>query len=96
MADSTARPGNWFRINVNFGGVLFLLGRLLALALALIMPALLGQFAGEDARWAIYMAAFIVAVLGLFSSRFLHQGDAFTFARREAFLVVSAPAHKAN
>ena len=91
MAEAKARPGSRFRINVNLGGVLFLLGRLLlALALALLMPGLLGQFAGEDARWAFYMAAFIVAVIGLFLERFFHQGDAFTFARREAFLLVSA------
>ena len=55
-----------------------------------MIPGLLGQFAGEDERWAFYMAAFIVAVLGLFLERFFHQGDAFTFARREAFLLVSA------
>ena len=91
MVAAKARPGNRFRINVNLGGVLFLLGRLLlALALALMIPGLLGQFAGEDERWAFYMAAFIVAVLGLFLERFFHQGDAFTFARREAFLLVSA------
>ena len=36
------------------------------------------------------MAAFIVAGLGLFLERFFHQGDAFTFARREAFLLVSS------
>ncbi len=91
MAEVKARPGGRLRLNVNLSGVFFLLGRLLlALALALVIPGLVAQFEGEDARWAFYMAAFIVAVLGLFLERFFHQGDAFSFARSEAFLLVSA------
>lgn len=80
-----------FRFNVNFGSVLFLLGRLLlTLALALLIPALLGQYLDEDARWSFYAAAGIAGALGLFLERYFHEGDEFDFGRREAFVLVSA------
>ncbi len=80
-----------FRINVNIGSVLFLLGRLLlSLALSLLIPALVGQYLQEDARWSFYVAAGIAGALGLFLERYFHQGDDFDFGRREAFLLVSS------
>ena len=85
------RLADRFRFNVNIGSVLFLLGRLLlALALALLVPALVAQYLEEDARWAFYAAAGFAAALGLFLEKYFHQGEEFAFGRREAFLLVSA------
>jgi trk system potassium uptake protein TrkH len=87
----TKSPRGRFRFNVNIGSVLFLLGRLLlTLALALLIPALVGQYLNEDARWSFYVAAGIAGALGLFLERYFHESDEFDFGRREAFVLVSS------
>ena len=79
------------KFNVDVGKVLFLLGRLLlGIAVALLIPGLLGQYYQESARWAFYVSAAIAFGLGLFLERFFRPGDDFSFGRHEAFLLVSA------
>lgn len=80
-----------FRVGVDLGSVLFLLGRLLlALAATLLVPAFVGQYLGEPARVSFYVAAAVVFALGLFLERFFRQEEHFEFGRREAFLLVSS------
>lgn len=90
MVDTKSLIGR-FRINVNIGSVLFLLGRLLlALGMTLLVPALVGQYLGEPARFSFYVAAGLVGAVGLFLERFFHEGEQFDFGRREAFVLVSS------
>ena len=90
MAETKGVIGR-IRLGINLSGVLFLLGRLLvALALALVVPGLMGQYLHEDARWAFYFSAALVGAVGLFLERSFHQGDEFNFGRREAFVLVSS------
>jgi len=75
---------------MNYRGVLFLLGRLLlALAVALTVPAILA-FVLDDAELRQYLiAAGITGLLGITLERVFRQRDDFRFGRREAFLLVS-------
>jgi trk system potassium uptake protein TrkH len=80
-----------WRRGVNFGGVLFLLGRLLvALALALAVPGLLAQITESHGRFPFFLSAAAALVVGVGLERGFHQGDDFSFGRREAFLLVSS------
>jgi trk/ktr system potassium uptake protein len=79
------------RKGVNYGGVLFLLGRLLlALAGALVVPGILAYVAREESRWPFFASAVAAGAVGLFLERFFDPGDELAFGRREAFLLVSS------
>ncbi|HSF19032.1 MAG TPA: TrkH family potassium uptake protein [Vicinamibacteria bacterium] len=79
------------RRGLNYGGVLFLVGRLLlALAVALILPGILAHFTNREARLSFFISAAVAAVAGIsLQRRFDQEGD-FQFGRREAFLLVSS------
>ena len=79
------------RHGVNYGGVLFMLGRLLiALALALAIPGLLAHFTASPGRSPFLVAAALALIGGIGLERGFNQGDDFSFGRREAFLLVSS------
>ncbi len=75
---------------MNVRGVLFLLGRvLLALAVALLVPAAVAwSRGGPDFRALIYSAA-VAGILGIAIERSFRQGKDFQFGRREAFVLVT-------
>ncbi len=76
---------------VNYGGVFFLLGRLLlGLAGALLVPGILAYVTQEEPRWPFFASAGAAGAAGILLQRFFNPGDEFSFARREAFLLVSA------
>ena len=75
---------------MNLRGVLFLLGRvLLAVAVALLVPALVGYFTGDDFVAFLYSAG-IAGLVGISLERVFRQPARFKFGRREAFLLVTA------
>jgi len=76
---------------MNPRGVLFLLGRLLmALAVALVLPALVSWLTGDgQLRWFL-AAAGLVGLAGVVIERVFHMPADFAFSRRDAFLLVSA------
>ena len=75
---------------MNYRGVLFLLGRLqLALAIALLIPAIVSYFLRGPEAKAFFIAAAIAAVTGIVSERLFRQPANFQFGRREAFLLVT-------
>jgi trk system potassium uptake protein TrkH len=85
------RPDRRRARGVNFGGVLFLLGRLLlALAAALVVPGLLAHYDSDSSRYPFFVSAGVAFAVGVFLERFFHPGESFAFSRREAFLLVSS------
>lgn len=75
---------------MNYRGVLFLLGRLqLALAIALLVPAIVASYLRGPEANAFFVAAAIAAVAGIVSERLFRQPADFQFGRREAFLLVT-------
>jgi trk system potassium uptake protein TrkH len=76
---------------MNYRGVLFLLGRLLlALTAALLVPAGVAYYLGGEAMYAFLISAALAGVAGLILQQLFRQEAAFTFGRREAFVLVSA------
>ena len=65
------------RRGLNYGGVLFLVGRLLlALAVALILPGILAHFTNREARLSFFISAAVAAVAGIsLQRRFDQEGD---------------------
>jgi trk system potassium uptake protein TrkH len=75
---------------MNYRGVLFLLGRvLLALAVALAVPAILAFALGDPDATRYVIAAGVTFAMGISLERVFRQRDDFRFGRREAFLLVS-------
>jgi trk system potassium uptake protein TrkH len=75
---------------MNFKGVLFLLGRLLlALACALLVPAVLAYAQGDLTYRDFLNSAGVAGLLGLILQFSTRQKGEFRFRRREAFLLVS-------
>jgi len=75
---------------MNYRGVLFLLGRLqLALALALLVPAVVASYLRGTEATSFYIVAVIAGVLGAVSELIFRQPAGFKFGRREAFLLVT-------
>jgi trk system potassium uptake protein TrkH len=75
---------------MNLRGVLFLLGRLsIALAVALLIPALVAYFEGEAVSVFLISAA-IAGGGGLVLERTFAPREEFTFRRHEAFLLVTS------
>jgi trk system potassium uptake protein TrkH len=76
---------------MNYRGVLFLLGRLLlALAVALVAPAVVAWVRGSGLWYAFIGPAVFVAVVGIAVQRLYRQEADFSFGRREAFLLVTS------
>jgi trk system potassium uptake protein TrkH len=74
---------------MNYGGVLYLLGRLLlGIAGALLVPAFVGWVDGRGAA-VFFGSAAAVGAAGLTFERLFVQQEGFRFGRREAFLLVS-------
>ena len=75
---------------MNFRGVLFLLGRLLlAIAVALLVPAAVAWWKHGPDRWVFVVAAVVVGISGIVLERVFRQPDGFPFGRREAFVLVT-------
>ena len=76
---------------MNFRAVFFLLGRLLlALAAALVIPALVAAFYGSPDRDAFLVSAAIAGAAGLLMQRLFAPNGPLEFGRREAFVLVTA------
>jgi trk system potassium uptake protein TrkH len=76
---------------MNYRGVLFLLGRLqLALAIALLVPAIVSAYLGGPEAKAFFIAAAMAAAAGIVSEILFRQPADFQFGRREAFVLVTA------
>ncbi len=76
---------------MNLRGVLFLLGRLLlALAAALLVPAVVSFWLGGPDLRAFLVAALVTLAAGAALERGFRQRDDFAFGRREAFVLVTA------
>jgi trk system potassium uptake protein TrkH len=77
---------------MNYRGLLYLLGRLLlALALALLVPAGVSYYLGAGETWAFLTAALIAGATGLTLQFVLRQPvEQIRFGRAEAFVLVSA------
>jgi len=76
---------------MNFRGVLFLLGRLLlALAVALAVPAAVAYFLGGGEARSFVISALIAGGTGVFLQQFFRQPPDMRFGRREAFLLVAS------
>lgn len=76
---------------MNYGGVLFLLGRLqLALGVVLLVPAAVAWYLGGDEASAFLVSAAIAGVAGVTCEWAFRQPRDFKFGRREAFLLVSS------
>ena len=75
---------------MNYRGVLFLLGRLqLALAIALLVPAVVASYLEGSEATAFFIVAAIAGSLGALSEMAFRQPAGFKFGRREAFLLVT-------
>jgi len=76
---------------MNLRGVLLLLGRiLLALAAALVIPAVIAWFDEGPELRAFIASAAIAGIAGLILARGFRQPHDFPFGRREAFILVAA------
>jgi trk system potassium uptake protein TrkH len=76
---------------MNYRGVLYLLGRLLiALAVALVAPAVVSFWLRSGEIYAFLVPAALAAAAGLAAQRVFRQEALFSFGRREAFLLVTA------
>ncbi len=76
---------------MNYRGVLFLLGRLLAaLGVTLLVPGVVAHLHDESARWAFFISAALTGLSGVVLERVFRQQEEFSFGRREAFLLVTA------
>jgi trk system potassium uptake protein TrkH len=77
---------------MNYRGLLFLLGRLLlALTLALLVPAAVSYYLGGDESWAFLTSALITGAIGLTLQFLLRQPvEQIRFGRTEAFVLVSS------
>jgi trk system potassium uptake protein TrkH len=75
---------------MNVRGVFFLLGRLLiALAVALLVPAGVAYWQGEPELRAFLISAGVAVVTGVVLERGFRQPHDFPFGRREAFVLVT-------
>jgi len=76
---------------MNYRAVLYLLGRLLiALAVALIAPAVVAYLVHSHEMHAFVIPAVLAAVIGVGAQRLFRQQAHFSFGRREAFLLVTS------
>jgi trk system potassium uptake protein TrkH len=76
---------------MNPRGVLFLLGRLLlALGVALLVPALVALVRGDVGLWPFLYSAGFVGIVGFAIERSFRQRKDFPFSRSDAFVLVSA------
>ena len=79
-----------YRSRLNLGSVWFLLGRLLvALALALVLPGVVGQFYNENTQWSFYIPAFCVGMLGIVLELFFKPDGDIKLGRGDIFWLVS-------
>ncbi len=75
---------------MNYRGVVFLLGRLLlALAAALLAPAVVAHFTGGVETRDFLLSAAVAGLTGILFQRLFRQKTDFPFGRREAFLLVT-------
>ncbi len=75
---------------MNYRGVVFLLGRLLlALAAALLAPAVVAHFTGGVETRDFLLSAAAAGLTGILFQRLFRQKADFPFGRREAFLLVT-------
>ena len=75
---------------MNLRGVLYLLGRLqMALAIALLVPAIVAWWMGGVEARAFWLSAAVAGAVGFASQRLFRQPRDFKFGRREAFLLVT-------
>ena len=76
---------------MNYRGVLYLLGRLLiALAVALVVPAAVSFWLGSGEIYTFLVPAALAVTAGLVAQWMFRQQAHFSFGRREAFLLVTA------
>lgn len=76
---------------MNYGAVLFLLGRLLlTLAVALLVPAVVALATSGPDLGAFLYAAGVTGFAGVVLQRVFRQPSRFAFGRRDAFLLVTA------
>ena len=76
---------------MNLRGVLFLLGRLLlALGVALVVPAVASYLLGEPPHPSFLYAAGFAGIIGIALQRGFRQPEDFQFGRRDAFVLVTS------
>lgn len=76
---------------MNYRGVLFLLGRLLlALAVALVVPAVVAHYTSGAEAAAFLVTAGLAGITGLVCQHVFRQSEEFRFGRREAFVLVAS------